>query len=128
VTGALPDEPDDPDDPEWPGLVRVVTGALPLPLPEAPAPPAEDPLERVATAPDPAPAPLPPPCDPLAPVRADLPEPRPPGHPCPERGNLPPGSWRMTWIVLRITCVRTSAAGFRAATAVAVVPAEGFSA
>jgi hypothetical protein len=95
----------------WERLVRVVTGLEPaaelVPLPE---PTLCEPLVRVATAPDDATEPLGR-CEPLAPV---LTEPFPP---CPGEpvaiaprgfGDGPAGSWRMTWIVRRITCVRTS--------------------
>jgi hypothetical protein len=104
----------------------VITGAPvlpPEPLDDAP----DDPLARVETAPGalgPAPAPA---CEPLAPVRAALPAPGAAEAAWWEPGNLAPGSCRITWIVRRMTWVRTSAAGLRAATAVGVLALEGLS-
>jgi hypothetical protein len=113
VTGTLPAA--EPLDPAWEPLVRVVTGALPAA--ELPDPMCE-PLERVAGAPgepllDPAR------CEPLAPVLAEAPACEPRG-PVGEPGERAPDSWWITWIVRRITWVRTSTAGLRAAS-VAVV-------
>ena len=101
-------------------LVRVVT-ELELPAevePPAPTVPCE-PLARVATA---AEDPTEPPalCEPLAPVLTE------PFAPCPGEpvaiaprgpGEWPADSWRMTWIVRLVTCVRTST-GLWAASAV----------
>lgn len=117
VTGR-PVEPDPAEDPPR-ALVRVVTGA-----PAAGAPTECEPLTRVAT------VPVPPPADPaagdlLAPVRSDPAAwelAAPPREPLAPRDPAAPAadSCLTMWIVRRITTVRVSTAGFRAATVTAV--------
>jgi hypothetical protein len=106
-------------------LLRVATGAAEPVLcpPFVPCAP----LARVATAAVPAVCAVR--CPPLEVVLAF--------PPCPaitraEELRTPrssaPDSWRMTWIVRRITWVRTSTAGLRAASVAVDVPAAGLSA
>jgi hypothetical protein len=101
LTGALAGAEGEPCDP----LVRVLTGALA----GAEGEPC-DPLVRVLTGALAVAA-----CPALAP-------------PEPLAWKLAAGSWRMMWIVRRITWVRTSTAGLRAASVPVVAPSDGLSA
>lgn len=135
LTGALecvlaPEEPEpepELDEPELcEPLVRVATGE-PDETPEVEAA-AElwPPLARVATPAALDAEPLPEwPCEPLAPVLTEPPwDPRPPVAIAPRGvGKRPERSWRTTWTVRLITCVRYCTAGVRAASVATVLSA-----
>jgi hypothetical protein len=99
-------------------LLRVLTGWL-WAAGDGDAAALCEPLLRVATGTaDACDWPVPPACAPLARVAAALGRARPATTRAPEPREprrRAPGSWRITWIVRRITCVRTSTAGLRAA-------------
>lgn len=129
VLTGLPADPEAAEDVLCDGLVLVVTGAAAYGV----AAVEWEALVRVVTgAPAAATADPPIPCDLLAPVRgapAAPPayQPLPERAPCPAPAPAAAGRCLTMWIVRRITWVRTSAAGLRAAT-VATVSLEGRSA